>query len=127
MPVSRHKFPATAHHGAEPSRMRARRRGFPTLLQHNQVMYATSPTHSSYRRDQSETNSGLDRDPSTGTLITLAHMADSTTDSAAPSPAPTHQADRPVYVIGGGPGGLATAYALRSSGLRVSDCLIFSW
>jgi cation diffusion facilitator CzcD-associated flavoprotein CzcO len=41
------------------------------------------------------------------------------TDSAAsaPTPAPT-RADRPVYVIGGGPGGLAVAYALRSRGVR---------
>lgn len=32
-------------------------------------------------------------------------------------PAPT-AADRPVYVIGGGPGGLAAAYALRERGVR---------
>lgn len=37
-------------------------------------------------------------------------MADSTA-----SPPPT---DRPVYVIGGGPGGLAVAHALRARGLR---------
>ncbi|MEU0674871.1 NAD(P)/FAD-dependent oxidoreductase [Streptomyces sp. NPDC006172] len=29
-----------------------------------------------------------------------------------------HPADRPVYVIGGGPGGLAAAYALRARGIR---------
>ena len=37
-------------------------------------------------------------------------MADST-PSASPS-------DRPVYVIGGGPGGLSVAYALRARGIR---------
>ncbi|MEU4147245.1 flavin-containing monooxygenase [Streptomyces parvulus] len=42
-------------------------------------------------------------------------MADSTA-SAAPQPA--HPADRPVYVIGAGPGGLAVAQALRARGLR---------
>ncbi|MFI1165828.1 flavin-containing monooxygenase [Streptomyces sp. NPDC020801] len=39
-------------------------------------------------------------------------MADST------SPAAAQHADRPVYVIGGGPGGLAVAYALRARGIR---------
>ncbi|MEU3255039.1 NAD(P)/FAD-dependent oxidoreductase [Streptomyces sp. NPDC006997] len=29
-----------------------------------------------------------------------------------------HPADRPVYVIGGGPGGLSAAYALRARGIR---------
>lgn len=42
-------------------------------------------------------------------------MAASRPTSAQPSPTP---ADRPVYVIGGGPGGLAAAYALRSRGIR---------
>ncbi|MEV0222980.1 NAD(P)/FAD-dependent oxidoreductase [Streptomyces sp. NPDC050704] len=42
-------------------------------------------------------------------------MADST-PSANPA-APT-RSDRPVYVIGGGPGGLAAAYALRAQGVR---------
>jgi putative flavoprotein involved in K+ transport len=42
-------------------------------------------------------------------------MADST---ASPTPAPQNHADRPVYVIGGGPGGLAAAYALRARGIR---------
>lgn len=51
-------------------------------------------------------------------VITLALMEDS-----APRPAPqaittANPADRPVYVIGGGPGGLATAYALRAQGVR---------
>ncbi|MCT7354702.1 NAD(P)/FAD-dependent oxidoreductase [Streptomyces sp. 15-116A] len=46
-----------------------------------------------------------------------------------PAPAP---ADRPVYVIGGGPGGLAVAYALRARGLRAvvlerSDQVGASW
>ncbi|MEU6179345.1 flavin-containing monooxygenase [Streptomyces coeruleorubidus] len=42
-------------------------------------------------------------------------MADSTppTHSSAHPPA-----DRPVYVIGGGPGGLSAAYALRARGIR---------
>ncbi|MGP4044175.1 flavin-containing monooxygenase [Streptomyces sp. 2A115] len=46
-------------------------------------------------------------------------MADSNGDSTPPAdPAvPTHH-DRPVYVIGGGPGGLAAAYALRAHGVR---------
>ena len=43
-------------------------------------------------------------------------MADST--AASPhTPVPSHE-DRPVYVIGGGPGGLAAAYALRARGVR---------
>ena len=40
-------------------------------------------------------------------------------DSTEPDPSATHRAnpaDRPVYVIGGGPGGLAAAYALRARG-----------
>ncbi|MFI5965071.1 flavin-containing monooxygenase [Streptomyces asoensis] len=44
-------------------------------------------------------------------------------EDSAPRPAPqaittANPADRPVYVIGGGPGGLATAYALRAQGVR---------
>ena len=46
-------------------------------------------------------------------------------DSAPPTPTPAPEAittanlaDRPVYVIGGGPGGLATACALRALGVR---------
>ncbi|MBU6534369.1 flavin-containing monooxygenase [Streptomyces sp. NPDC057245] len=42
-------------------------------------------------------------------------MADST---ASAEPLPAHPADRPVYVIGAGPGGLAVAHALRARGLR---------
>ncbi|MFJ8190947.1 flavin-containing monooxygenase [Streptomyces sp. NPDC096094] len=42
-------------------------------------------------------------------------MADST---ASAEPQPAHPADRPVYVIGAGPGGLAVAHALRARGLR---------
>lgn len=40
--------------------------------------------------------------------------------ASRPSPAPLSPApaDRPVYVIGGGPGGLAAAYALRARGVR---------
>ncbi|WP_329411089.1 NAD(P)/FAD-dependent oxidoreductase [Streptomyces sp. NBC_00704] len=55
------------------------------------------------------------------------------------APRPAHQAitaanpaDRPVYVIGGGPGGLATAYALRAQGVRAvvvekADAVGASW
>ncbi|MFF4589040.1 flavin-containing monooxygenase [Streptomyces sp. NPDC001388] len=39
-------------------------------------------------------------------------------DSAPPALTTANPADRPVYVIGGGPGGLATAYALRARGIR---------
>ncbi|MYR44479.1 NAD(P)/FAD-dependent oxidoreductase [Streptomyces sp. SID5910] len=42
-------------------------------------------------------------------------MADST---ASADPRSAHPADLPVYVIGGGPGGLAVAQALRARGLR---------
>ncbi|MEI5522389.1 NAD(P)/FAD-dependent oxidoreductase [Streptomyces brasiliscabiei] len=45
-------------------------------------------------------------------------MADSRTPvdpTGSATPAPS---DRPVYVIGGGPGGLAVAYALRAQGVR---------
>ncbi|MGV9450197.1 flavin-containing monooxygenase [Streptomyces sp. NPDC003635] len=50
-------------------------------------------------------------------------------DSSAHSPA---DADRPVYVIGGGPGGLSVAYALRAQGIRAvvlekSDRVGASW
>ncbi|MEU6069174.1 NAD(P)/FAD-dependent oxidoreductase [Streptomyces sp. NPDC047082] len=66
-------------------------------------------------------------------------MADSTDSStparslAQPAANPTaHPADRPVYVIGGGPGGLAVAYALRARGIRAvvlekSDRVGASW
>ncbi|MBW8702705.1 putative oxidoreductase CzcO [Streptomyces sp. MBT84] len=57
-------------------------------------------------------------------------MADSTTTSSRPA-VPSHE-DRPVYVIGGGPGGLAAAYALRAQGVRAvvlekSDRVGASW
>ncbi|NNN36905.1 NAD(P)/FAD-dependent oxidoreductase [Streptomyces sp. S3(2020)] len=50
-------------------------------------------------------------------------------DSAAPSASSTA---RPVYVVGGGPGGLAVAYALRARGIRAvvlekSDRVGSSW
>lgn len=46
-------------------------------------------------------------------------MADSTASSAPSGPrAVPSQEDRPVYVIGGGPGGLAAAQALRAQGVR---------
>ncbi|MFC5851837.1 flavin-containing monooxygenase [Streptomyces chlorus] len=56
-------------------------------------------------------------------------MADSTTP---PNPTTPHQEDRPVYVIGGGPGGLSVAYALRARGVRAvvlerSDSVGTSW
>ncbi|AZP18565.1 flavin-containing monooxygenase [Streptomyces aquilus] len=58
-------------------------------------------------------------------------MADSTA-SSAPSGAEPNTAARPVYVIGGGPGGLAAAYALRAQGVRAvvlekSDRVGASW
>ncbi|MER6126189.1 NAD(P)/FAD-dependent oxidoreductase [Streptomyces sp. NPDC001795] len=57
-------------------------------------------------------------------------MADSTAASSRPV-VPSHE-DRPVYVIGGGPGGLAAAYALRAQGVRAvvlekSDRVAASW
>ncbi|MFH8239467.1 flavin-containing monooxygenase [Streptomyces sp. NPDC018321] len=42
-------------------------------------------------------------------------MADST---ASAQPQPAHPAERPVYVVGAGPGGLAVAHALRARGIR---------
>ncbi|MFF8192352.1 flavin-containing monooxygenase [Streptomyces bobili] len=58
-------------------------------------------------------------------------------EDSAPTPHPSaitaaNAADRPVYVIGGGPGGLATAYALRAQGVRAvvvekSDRVGASW
>ncbi|EFF91596.1 FAD-dependent pyridine nucleotide-disulfide oxidoreductase [Streptomyces sp. e14] len=47
-------------------------------------------------------------------------MADSTPTTPPPPTAPfaPEHADRPVYVVGGGPGGLAAAYALRARGVR---------
>ncbi|MFD5075625.1 flavin-containing monooxygenase [Streptomyces sp. NPDC058371] len=53
------------------------------------------------------------------------------TSSSTPRVVPSHE-DRPVYVIGGGPGGLAVAYALRSRGVRAvvlerSDKVGASW
>ncbi|MFE9774016.1 flavin-containing monooxygenase [Streptomyces sp. NPDC005931] len=42
-------------------------------------------------------------------------MADSTPSAQPTAPTP---ADRPVYVIGGGPGGLSVAHALRARGIR---------
>ncbi|MFD8223249.1 flavin-containing monooxygenase [Streptomyces massasporeus] len=56
-------------------------------------------------------------------------MADSTPPTHASAPPPP---DRPVYVIGGGPGGLSVAYALRARGIRAvvlekSDRIGASW
>ncbi|MEU2246959.1 NAD(P)/FAD-dependent oxidoreductase [Streptomyces sp. NPDC019224] len=46
-------------------------------------------------------------------------MSDSAPAAGSTSPAPTDLTeDRPVYVIGGGPGGLAAAAALRARGVR---------
>ncbi|MEV5335505.1 flavin-containing monooxygenase [Streptomyces werraensis] len=42
-------------------------------------------------------------------------MSDSTTSAQPTAPS---RADRPVYVVGGGPGGLSVAYALRARGVR---------
>jgi putative flavoprotein involved in K+ transport len=65
-------------------------------------------------------------------VITLALMADSTPSATPAAITAANPADRPVYVIGGGPGGLATAYALRSQGIRAvvverSDRVGASW
>ncbi|MFE9443138.1 flavin-containing monooxygenase [Streptomyces sp. NPDC006602] len=60
-------------------------------------------------------------------------MADSTASPPASAhPTEPNHADRPVYVIGGGPGGLAAAYSLRAQGLRAvvlekSDRVGTSW
>ncbi|MEG3627342.1 flavin-containing monooxygenase [Streptomyces poriticola] len=56
--------------------------------------------------------------------------ADPPVDPAARNRA--HPAERPVYVIGGGPGGLSVAYALRTRGIRAvvlerSDRVGASW
>ncbi|MFF6915416.1 NAD(P)-binding domain-containing protein [Streptomyces sp. NPDC012466] len=56
-------------------------------------------------------------------------MADSTSPTHASAQPPP---DRPVYVIGGGPGGLSAAYALRARGIRAvvlekSDRVGASW
>ncbi|MFF5371767.1 flavin-containing monooxygenase [Streptomyces sp. NPDC013187] len=56
-------------------------------------------------------------------------MADSTSPTHASAQPPP---DRPVYVIGGGPGGLSVAYALRARGVRAvvlekSDHVGASW
>ncbi|MER7403914.1 NAD(P)/FAD-dependent oxidoreductase [Streptomyces sp. NPDC000070] len=54
-------------------------------------------------------------------------------DSTPPTHSSAHPApDRPVYVIGGGPGGLSAAYALRARGIRAvvlekSDRVGSSW
>ncbi|MEU4873898.1 NAD(P)/FAD-dependent oxidoreductase [Streptomyces sp. NPDC021608] len=45
-------------------------------------------------------------------------MEDSAPRPASQAITAANPADRPVYVIGGGPGGLATAYALRAQGIR---------
>lgn len=77
---------------------------------HNQASRATNPARLPHHRDQSATDSGLDRDLTSERVHTLRHMAHS------PTPSPSSTA--PVYVIGGGPGGLAVAYALRAEGVR---------
>ncbi|MFF3845791.1 flavin-containing monooxygenase [Streptomyces sp. NPDC002328] len=48
---------------------------------------------------------------------TTENPHEDTHEDTGKSPA-AHPADRPVYVIGGGPGGLAAAYALRAQGIR---------
>jgi putative flavoprotein involved in K+ transport len=58
-------------------------------------------------------------------------MADSTTSPNLAVPTPADPA-RPVYVVGGGPGGLSVAYALRARGIRAvvlekSDRVGASW
>ncbi|MFJ4620069.1 flavin-containing monooxygenase [Streptomyces sp. NPDC088812] len=59
-------------------------------------------------------------------------MADSTPSPSPSAPTAPTPADRPVYVIGGGPAGLAAAYALRTRGIRAvvverSDRVGASW
>ncbi|MFE2278765.1 flavin-containing monooxygenase [Streptomyces sp. NPDC059454] len=59
-------------------------------------------------------------------------MADSSDTSMSAQPTVPNRADRPVYVIGGGPGGLAVAYALRAREVRAvvlerSDRVGDSW
>ncbi|WP_210588906.1 NAD(P)/FAD-dependent oxidoreductase [Streptomyces sp. GESEQ-35] len=59
-------------------------------------------------------------------------MADSTASASPANPAAHSPADRPVYIIGGGPGGLAAAHALRAQGIRAvvlekSDRVGASW
>ncbi|MFF3330429.1 flavin-containing monooxygenase [Streptomyces sp. NPDC002888] len=59
-------------------------------------------------------------------------MADSTPPAPPAVDESAHRADHPVYVIGGGPGGLAAAYALRAQGIRAvvlekSDRVGASW
>ncbi|GHH90725.1 flavin-containing monooxygenase [Streptomyces capillispiralis] len=56
-------------------------------------------------------------------------MTDSPTSAQSAAP---HPADHPVYVVGGGPGGLAVAHALRARGVRAvvlerSDRVGDSW
>ncbi|CAL9491082.1 putative oxidoreductase CzcO [Streptomyces sp. enrichment culture] len=56
-------------------------------------------------------------------------MTDSSTSA---QPTASRQADHPAYVIGGGPGGLSVAYALRARGIRAvvlerSDRVGASW
>ncbi|MET9504028.1 NAD(P)/FAD-dependent oxidoreductase [Streptomyces sp. NPDC006622] len=59
-------------------------------------------------------------------------MEDSAPQANPSATGAANPADRPVYVIGGGPGGLATAYALRAQGIRAvvvekSDRVGASW
>ncbi|MBT3154749.1 NAD(P)/FAD-dependent oxidoreductase [Streptomyces sp. CHD11] len=59
-------------------------------------------------------------------------MTDSSGSPTSAQPTAPNPADRPVYVIGGGPGGLSAAYALRARGIRAvvlerSDRVGDSW
>ncbi|MGC5566853.1 flavin-containing monooxygenase [Streptomyces sp. FR-108] len=63
---------------------------------------------------------------------TPAQAPSTPTAPSAPRAGAAPQQDRPVYVIGGGPGGLAAAYALRAQGVRAvvlekSDRVGASW
>ncbi|MGV9251647.1 flavin-containing monooxygenase [Streptomyces sp. NPDC003697] len=61
-----------------------------------------------------------------------ATSAPATSDRTSGTPTAPNRADRPVYVVGGGPGGLAAAHALRARGIRAvvlerSDRVGASW
>ncbi|MEU0075537.1 NAD(P)/FAD-dependent oxidoreductase [Streptomyces sp. NPDC006332] len=91
---------------------------------------SASPTEPTHDAPTSATNPVTD--PATTDATTDAGDAKTAATTDATAPAPPHPEQRPVYVIGGGPGGLATAYALRARGIRAvvlerSDRVGDSW